>query len=566
MTLIYLLLFNILFIQKLISPIPKYNSPVDIPLYISGNFGELRMDHFHSGIDIKTGGVSLKKVYSVEQGYISRIKIQTNGYGKSLYINHPGGYTSVYGHLDSYNETIDEYVKEIQYNRKSYSIDVFPDKNALLINRGEFIALSGNSGSSDGPHLHFELRKSGTQKPVNPLKYGFEVKDRIPPRITSLFVYKLDSRMQINDTPVEYRINKLNGIYGIPASPVNIEGYAGFGVEINDYLDDSPNPCGIYTIELSIDNKVIYLFKVDEFSFDESRYVNAHVDFALEVLNNRQVHLLFRKPNNRLSMYPLMINDGKFNFQPNVKYPVIIRFTDDSGNESRLEFEVDGGAGSILSENKKPNDKLIFNWDTNNYFENSNVRLEIPKGALYEKILFDYARIFAGTGLYPYIHYIGNISNPLHLSSNLSINADMIPDSLRKYTVFLRLIENKDPSSMEGTWNGDWISSQILNFGKYTLGIDTIPPEIIPLNLVPGDTLISQEEIQFKVTDNLSGIEEYKGILDNSWALFEYDPKNEMVLYKFDKKRMKNGISHKLELSIKDAVGNQSDYHCGFFW
>jgi hypothetical protein len=220
----------------------------------------------------------------------------------------------------------------------------------------------------------------------------------------------------------------------------------------------------------------------------------------------------------------------------------------------------------MLSEITSSESNILFNWETNNYFENSHVRLEVPKGGLYEKMSFEYARTFTSNGLYPYIHFLGNVSVPLHLSSNLSINAAMIPDSLKKYLVIMRLIENKDPASVKGDWKGDWISTRILNFGKYTLGIDTIPPKILPLNILPDDTLSLQQDIRFKVTDNLSGIDEYKGFIDNNWVLFEYDPKNELVLYKFDKKRLKGGISHKLELSIKDAVGNQSDYSSSFIW
>ncbi len=567
MTLIYLFLLNLIFLQNIPVQKPTFNSPVDFPIYLSGNFGELRLDHFHSGIDIKTGGVTLKKVYSVEEGYISRIKVQTNGYGYSLYINHPGGYTSVYGHLDSYNKEIDKYCKKFQYNKMSYTVDIYPKKSDLPVSKGEFIAFSGNSGGSNGPHLHFELRNSGNQEPLNPLKFGFEVKDKIPPLISGLFVYSLDQGKQITPTPVEYKLKQQNGVYGLSSSqPVKIEGKGGFGVEVHDYLDDSSNPCGIYTIELSIDNSVIYLFRVDEFSFEESRYVNAHADYRMEVLNDRQVHLLFRKPNNRLSMYPVMINDGIFNFQPGTKYPVNIRITDASGNESKLDFEVEGGSLNMLSDSSDTNTNPIFSWQSNNYFEDSFVRLEVPKGAIYENMSFEYARTFSRAGLYPYTHYIGSPSIPLHSSSILSFNAGMIPDSLRKKSVIIRLIKNKEPSCEGGNWTGDWLNTRILTFGKYTIEIDSIPPHIKALNIKPDTNLTAQQNIRFEVTDKLSGISEYEGHIDNNWVLFEYDPKNDLMFYKFDKTRLKSGTKHELELYVKDAVGNKSGYHSTFIW
>jgi len=547
--------------------IPAYTSPLSIPIYISGNFGEIRPDHFHSGIDIKTQGKIGHKIFSIDEGYVSRIKIQANGYGNSIYINHPNGFTSVYGHLDSYCQKIDTYIKDIQYRRMSFAIDLFPEKNALPVSKGEFIAFSGNSGSSSGPHLHFELRKTRNQFPVNPLKFGFSLNDNTAPSISSLFVYPSEKNQQIFSIPTEYKTEKENGIYKLTCrKPLKIAGPGRFGIEVHDKIDGSSNSCGIYILELSIAGKVIYLFKADEFSFDESKYVNAHSDYRAEILEKRSIHLLYRKPNNRLSMYPVMVNDGIFDFQTGVTYPLRIRAVDAHGNESILEFEVEGISYSNMTESNASPPFNIFRWNTINYFENANIRLEIPSGSLYEDIFFEYARTDSRKNIYPYIHYLGNQAIPLHYSSKLSIFAPDIPSPLRSKTVIVKLTDKDKPSFSNGTWNGDWLSTKINGFGRYTVDVDTLPPQIIPLNIKPGSDMTNQSAIRYQVTDNLSGIAEYQGYIDDKWVLFEYDLKNNIISYKFDQARLMDGINHEIKFHACDGAGNESSSQMSFFW
>jgi hypothetical protein len=567
-----MLAFYFLFLQMYVTGDPAqekplFSPPLKIPMYLSGSFGEIRSDHFHSGIDIKTQGITGHKVYSIDQGYVSRIKIQTGGYGISLYIDHPDGFTTVYGHLDAYNEEIDSYVKKFQYSKMSHTVDIYPDKSALPVKKGEFIAYSGNSGSSGGPHLHFEIRKSQNQIPINPLKAGLIIPDKIPPKISGLFVYPQGQNQFITATPTEYKLKMENGVYKLSSQQtLNIAGAGRFGLAVNDNIDGSTNNCGIYILELSIAGKVIYLFRADEFSFDETRYLNAHIDYRYKTLYNRRIQLLFRKPNNRLSMYPVMINDGVYNFQAGLKYPVRIRAADAQGNESILEFEVEGLPAGTMVDTAVPDHTNIFKWNTNNYFENSNIRLEIPRGSLYEDTPFEYARTDSKTDIYPYIHFIGSPVIPLHHSSKLSFFAGNIPDSLRSKTIIVKINENDKPSGGKGIWVGDWISTRINSFGKFTIDVDTIPPSIIPLNIKSGGNMTGQSAIRFKISDDRTGISGYKGFIDNKWVLFEYDPKNDLIYYIFDKSRLTSGTKHELSFTITDGVGNQSSRQISFFW
>ena len=564
MLIIYCFIFGIILINNIPAQNPSFNSPVDIPLFLSGNFGELRADHFHSGIDIRTQGTIGKKVYAVEDGYVSRIKVQTGGYGKSVYINHISGYTSVYAHLDAYNDEIDAYLKSIQYKKKSYTVDIYPENDALPVLKGEFIALSGNSGSSGGPHLHFELRNSANQNPINPLTFGFDIKDITPPKISSIFVYQEDN-IQKMANPVEYAVKLVDGTYKIASDKaIRLTGKGGFGIQVFDYLNYSSHNFGIYTIELSINNIVVYLYRADEFSFEESRYVNAHIDYSMEISKNRKINLLFRKPNNKLSMYPVMVRNGIFDFLPGEKYNIKIVAADTYGNDCKLEFDVEGVPVNILAEKTPDASKLIFYSNSNNYFEEGMIHLDIPVGSLYENMIFEYSRNIAKNGRYT--HFIGNPLIPLHLPAALSINEENIPVNLRSKTIIIRLEEDDEFSVMRSFWHGSRINSNIPGFGKYTVEIDTIPPQIKSLNLSSGISMADKKDIRFNITDKLSGIVEYNGYIDNNWVLFEYDPKNDLVLYNFDKNRLKSGQKHELMFYVKDATGNQSVFNSNFIW
>ncbi len=563
-----LLMFQNIFSQKTSSQ-GKFHPPLDIPLYLSGNFGELRSDHFHSGVDFKTQGVIGKRVYAVDEGYVSRIKIQTMGYGNSVYITHPGGLTSVYGHLDRFNDTIAHYVKDYQYQKKTHALDIYPDKELFKVKRGEVIAFSGNTGSSGGPHLHFELRGTSSQHPLNVLNYGFEIKDNLPPQLFNLYVYPLGETpvgryawpkvISLKKSDINYELNSNDTII--------LKGKIGFGLETFDFMNDVNNQCGIYSIELFVNDIAIYLFRIDEFSFSESSYINAHVDYRATVEKGRKVHLLYRKPNNHLSLYPLLVKDGLINFNGGEISKVNIRVKDAYGNSSEVKFFVKGIPPSVAPQKTDSITDKVFKWSSPNYYENSQIRLILPVNALYDDCVFNYARIDGGyQSFYPFTHFIGDNYTPLHKSAELSFSGDLIPERIRNKTSIFMIDDSNKISFLYSTWDGNRISSRISKFGKYTLVLDTVPPIILPLNMKPGADMNSQTAILFRVTDELSGVSEYKGFIDGEWVLFEYDPKNEFIIYTFDSQRLLSGIEHEVELYIKDAVGNQKIYKTKFLW
>jgi len=561
-------MFQNIYSQTPANPV-KYYPPLDIPLYLSGNFGEIRSGHFHSGLDFKTQGVTGKKVYNVEDGYVSRIKIQTNGYGNSLYITHPGGITSVYGHLERYNDSIASYVKDYQYQKKTQTIDIYPDKDLFRIKRGEVVAFSGNTGGSAGPHLHFELRGTASQHPLNGLLYNFDVKDNIPPQIFKLYIYPIgETQPGKYPEPKIFPLQKTNGSYHLNTTDtITLKGNIGFGIETADFLNEISNQCGVYSVELSVNEEVVYLFRIDEFSFNESAYINAHADYRAMIEKNRKVQLLYRKPNNRLSLYPLLKNDGIVNFLPGEISKVNLLVKDAYGNTSNLKFYVKGSAPAVMIQKSDSLTYRIFKWNSPNYLENAQVKLSLAVNSLYEDCAFDYARSDGGyQDIYPFTHYIGDRFVPLAKSADISVLGDLIPAVLRSKT-FVAIIEDSNAiSCLQSSWKGNWITAKTGKFGKFTLVVDTVAPVIIPINIRPGSNLSSQSGITFKISDQLSGISEYQGFIDNEWVLFEYDPKNEIIVYTFDKARLKPGKDHEIELYIKDMAGNQKLYHTKFIW
>ena len=301
------ILFIISLIISSLTDTPKekeqFISPVRIPLLLSANFGELRIDHFHSGIDIKTQGVTGKEVQAASAGYVYRITVSPGGFGNALYIRHTSGYSTVYGHLERFAPEIEEYVKAKQYENKSFGVSLYLSKEQFPVKQGDLIAYSGNTGSSGGPHLHYEIRKSDNEVPVNPLQFDFGAADNIKPVIEKLFIYPLTKETTVNGKKSVRKIDVsgAHGNYYIPAeNEITINGEAGFGIKSFDLLNDSYNKCSVYSIELLIDSMTVFKYKMDKFSFSESRYINSHIDYETFMKDKIFIERTYLLPNDKL--------------------------------------------------------------------------------------------------------------------------------------------------------------------------------------------------------------------------------------------------------------------------
>jgi len=545
-----------------------FHPPLKIPMYLSGNFGEIRTDHFHSGIDIKTQGTSGHHVFSIQEGYISRIKVQANGYGKSVYINHPNGLTSVYGHLDRYRDDIAAFVKRMQYQKQSHAVDLYLNKDTFPLKRGEFIAYSGNTGGSSGPHLHFEIRSSGNQHPRNVLQYNFNIRDRIAPRFHSLYIYPLGPDSHVNGERKKFssRLVKDKGTYTLPyGSRISGMGNLGISVEVFDYLDGASNRCGVYTLEMYVNNKLTYSHTMDEFAFSETRYINAHIDYEEQVTKGIKAHRLHRLPNDRLSIYSKDSENRPLEVEKPGRYAIRIIATDVAGNKSVLEFYLQGTAEELAPPSTDKFYVTSMNFDRSNSFEEGPVHIDIPARALYQDMDFSFQVSPATEGsLCPFYH-IGNIEVPLHLPYTLSIRSPTVDPGFRSKLVIISSNEKGEITAAGGEYKEGAIVAKLRNFGAYSVALDTIAPEIIPRWKSPED-YASGKELRFTIRDDLSGIGRYEGYVDNQWVLFEYDPKNELLLYRLDETRIRMESLHELELYVSDRKGNTQLYHTTFEW
>jgi len=538
--------------------------PLKNPLLLSGNFGELRSDHFHAGIDIKTQGTGGKKVYAIADGYVSRIRVSANGYGRALYIHHPEkGLTSVYGHLKRFNKKLERFVKKSQYEQKSFEVQLFPEKGLFPVKKGELAGLSGNSGSSDGPHLHFEIRQLSDQKPLNPLHYSLEVVDNIPPQIFNLAVYPLGKSASVEGKRQKHfydAVSRGRGTYQLLDQTIpEVSGRIGFGLRAYDFLDGSPNWCGLYTMKLYIDNTLMYHHQMDGFFFYETRYINAHIDYEEKKKNNHTYQKSWLEPNNPLSIYEYLRNDGIYTFTDDTLHEVTYQITDVYGNTSTLSFQVQSRVDlpdSLKQEQKTKGRMMPYN--EANTFKKSHLKLNFPKKAFYDTIHFEYSRTEAPVRqgvFYSDLHHIHNEHTPVHKRYTLSIKPEGLPGMLRN-KAFIALVNGEDEPYVYqgGEFVNGFIATEVRKFGKYAVLVDREEPSISPL-------VLNDQQLSFHISDELSGIQSYNGYINGEWVLFEYDPKNDRLTYHIDPERLEEAESYELELYVSDPLNNIATYH-----
>ncbi len=549
----------------------NFHMPLSIPLYLSGNFGEIRSTHFHTGIDIKTQQETGLKVYAVYEGYISRINLQSGAYGKSLYITHTNGYVSVYAHLSKFMPDVEEYVKKNQYLRQSYEVNLFPEVNQFKVVRGQVVAYSGNTGRSSGPHLHFEIRDAKNQNPRNVLMYNFNIKDDIRPKIYNLAVYPVDRYSLVNNMnrKLIIPVSGNNGLYKINNNGgISVSGKIGFGIETFDFLNGSNNKCAVYSIDLYVSDTLIYSHQLDELSFSELRYVNSHADYEEKMKNGRIIHKLFLEPNNKLGIYTHLINRGIYEFKKDTLIDIKIVVKDIRQNESQLLFSVRSMEQEefITEIRHDPDYVKTFYYNMPNEYQNDELRIFLPRDALYDNIDFRYSRIIGDSSDYSGIHCVHDEYTALHKEYTLSIKAKDLPENLQDKALIVYIEKDTNFISVGGSWENGYVTASTSGFGKFKVSVDTIAPVISPLSFYSNGNYRNGGSISFKITDDLSGIKTYNGYIDNKWALFEYDAKSSTLTYWFDPERISKDTNHELEIVVADYKDNTGVYKSTFYY
>ena len=557
--LLLLLLTTLLSYSQEKYPKDYFRNPLDIPTVLAGTFGELRSNHFHSGIDIKTQGKEGLKIYAVAEGYVSRIKVAQYGFGKAIYITHPNGFTSVYAHLSKYSDKIQEYVKSIQYKKEDYQTgSLFFKKNKFPVKKGEVIGFSGDTGSSGAPHLHYEIRNTKTNEILNPLFFGLKPEDTKPPIFQAIKVYTLNNISRINNQNKSFILplkNIAKGKYSVDR--ISASGIIGFGASVFDQLNKAINKNGIYSLEMLVNGKRFYYHDVETFSFSESKFINLHIDYEHYKKYKRKYQKTYKETKNKLSTYKNLINNGKVNIKNGLSYTVEIIAKDYNGNTSSLKIPIIGKASNSIFTQIK--DTTSFKIVAKNFqkFKDKNVTVAFPKNTFYEDFYLDF-KVDNG------VAKIHTPTIPLDKSFTLTFNVSKYSEA-DKEQLYIANIENSKYPAFQYTRKKDsTFYTTTKTLGKYSLVIDKHKPEINVLYFKDQQWITKRNTIKVKISDSGSGIKNYRATIDGKWILMEYNHKKRILTYNFSDKKLV-GSKHIFKIVVSDNVGNTNTLSTTFF-
>ncbi|MFC4721839.1 M23 family metallopeptidase [Geojedonia litorea] len=553
-----ILLSSSLCFSQIEYPKDYFRAPLDIELVLAGSFGELRSNHFHSGLDLKTQQRQGLNVYSIAEGYVSRIKISHYGYGKALYITHPNGYTSVYGHLKKFSPKIEAYIKQCQYQKETYEVEVFPTPNELPIFSDEIVALSGNTGSSAGPHLHFEIRDN-QERPINPMLFGIDIQDTRPPFVTKVYAFVKDDASFINNKSKRLELRLIpdkNGNY----ITENIAAYGsiGFGIESNDKQDLAPNNNGLSNIQTFFNGNKSIEIDFKRFSFDESRHINRFVDYEIYKINKIRIQKLFQEKGNPLSLFKEVENEGYVKIEDSTSSIYKIRIQDFKGNEAWVTIPITGKKVNQAPSTNDIKPAYFVYADQPMNFKKDKVSVYIPANTFYDDAYLD-INVRSDT--------LKLHKDVIPLQKNISLFYDVSQYSeVDKSKLFIAELQGfyQRPSYLNTTRKGDSLIARPNSLGTFALARDDKGPSISPINFQHGKWISKLDQLRIKITDDLSGISNYRATINGKWVLMEYEYKDNSLTYYFDDNIIKNA-EHNLKLIVTDNVGNSSTFEATFY-
>lgn len=535
----------------------QYRHPVDIVPALSGGFGELRNNHFHSGIDYKTQQVENKPIIAIEDGYVARINVSPGGYGLALYINHPAtGHTSVYGHLNSFSRKIADYVKEQQYAQESYRVELYPDEGVLPVKRGEQIALSGNTGSSGGPHLHFEIRDTHTQDPLDVLEFVPNIADTRRPDLRGIAFYPIEGKGVVNGCSHPLRLNIANDKAGNPmpfGRAINAWGRIGVGVKAYDRMNGQHNIYGVKHIRLFMDGKQVFASSVSRFPFAKTRMLNSFTDFE-DWRNKRSFFMKsFVEQGNTLPFYETE-NNGYIHIVEERTYQMRYELEDHYGNTLTYNFAINGRQQTIPEPQPCNN---YMSWQFANSFMEYGFSLNIPSGNLYTDVCYSHSSV-KNPNYFSDVHQVNSVPVPLHQSATMWIKLTSDTLQNRQSYGIVQIAENGTESWIGGTYKNGGMETAIRELGhRYAVAADTIAPVITPLE--PANW-VRNRKIRIRLRDDKSSIASFRGEINGQFALFSHDMKSSVYSYVFDDSKLTRGQRHTLTFTATDGAGNASSY------
>ncbi len=526
---------------------PGFRVPFDFPIYLSGNFGELRANHFHAGLDFKTQGATGKRVLALGNGYISHIRV-THGSGYVLEVVYDDGYTAIYRHDQGFVGEIARRVEELQYKNESWEVDIKPEPHEYPVRAGQHLSWSGNMGYSFGPHLHLELRETKTGDYIDPLPFfKSEIKDTRAPEVLGFMLFPQIGEGVVNgdSTPKVFQTTKKDTI--------KAWGIIGAGIRAYDYMNETTNRYGVYLVMLIVDGEEVFQSTVDRFSSSEDRMINSWTE--------GQYMKSFIDPGNTLRMLKAKSSSrGLIKIDQEKDYHFLYILKDVYGNTTRFNFVVKGERAPIPP--PFPKDKYYFAWNRINYLYEPGMALIVPQKMLYKDVYLNYnAQI--DSGAVSYVHQLNDEKIPLHGYSELRIGVRNMPvaDTTKYYIA--RITDKGKLASVGGTYEKGYIKARIRELATYTVAVDTVPPKIEPIGK---NNWAKNRQIIYKIDEEETGIKSYRGTIDGQYALFYLRIINDRLVCNLNPNRIKKGITHEVEVTVVDNCGNQTTVKDKFVW
>ncbi len=541
-------------------------SPLDFSTTLSGSFAEMRRNHFHGGLDLRTNGEENKPVYAIDNGYVARISISRTGYGKCAYINHPNGYTSVYGHLNGFVPKLDSLLKAKQYGEHKFEVDLLLDSTQFPVKKGELFAKSGNTGASGGPHVHFEIRETQTGIMRNPflLKNNpYNIQDDKKPKISALKIYGLNNKGVINNS-TEKKCNivmgkdKVRRIQG--GGELNAWGTLGFAIKANDYMTGTSFTYTPRHLRLYADEKLISDITIDSFYFKDTRGLNSFIDYK-QWFNTREFFMeSFKESNSPIVFLPNQ-PQGTLTIDQEREYKMRYEVEDDFGNKDDFSFTIMGKKSEFINSTSSE-DKYLKSGESF-FFDKDSFGMSFPQNALYENVEHKF-RCDTSSKYLSNIYSIGSTNEPIHVFCDITIKieTDTIADKSKYYIAKLNE-QNIISGSAGGTYANGFLVGKTNTFGRFAVHTDVTAPVIAPVHT---NQLRNAPYIRFKIYDTQSGIDSYDAYIDDKWVMFEYDAKTQQITYWLDKSQVEEFKDHSLKMVIKDYCGNVTEYTKQIYW
>ena len=545
----------------------KIEHPLQTITTLSGNYAELRRNHFHGGLDFRTGGMENQPVYSIDEGYVSHISISPRGYGKMAYIAHPNGYTSLYAHLNGFTPKLDSIVKARQYQKQSFEIDIILQPDEYPVKKGEQFAISGNTGSSGGPHLHFEIRKTEDHTLMNPmiLNSCFKVEDRRKPRILAVKIYGLDNEGIINNVKERkfraVNVAKTRTLQG--GTNIKAWGKIGFAVRANDYMTGTHFTHNPRILKLYVDNVLISEANITNIKYGDTRAFNSFIDFRQFIKTGEFFMKSFPDTNSPLHIFSDTGHNGSIHITEERPYAVRYEVYDDFGLDDVVSFTIQGEKMKIPEEKKNKAYVCRLPCGKSQFFDRQDFLAYFPENALYTDLNLEYEKS-ESPKFYSSIHELGNTEIPLHSFCDITIKVtkDSLGGNMEKYFIAKLNANNIITGSAGGVFVNGFMVGKINAFGRFAVAKDQTRPIITAVNTTE---LYRRPYLRFRIFDGLSGIAKYDGYIDDEWVLFEYDTKSNAITY-YMKNTGKLKKNRKFKLVVTDNCGNSSVYEKIIYW